>query len=515
MKRSNKLFRLLWPALLCLPGQMPALESIATKSLAVHLDQDSGRFYLEDPNPEAQGIRFFTFRDNPPTSYITLILNGNPYRLNAGVIRDMEYFKRSGQIISGSYTIQDVRFDIQFILTNSGPDNPFDSILLLIQAANQTSAPVRVGGRILLDTSYDEAGGSPEIYLSSTEQVTRERLIPQNVLPDFIFTGKFSSGEGRFGSGLYIFPAVNSLLPQSVIIGNWKKLDETDLEYKVRPNDQFRSSSYGSKDGAVSLLFNDLPVKPGETVTFGILLSRSQKPAPAMQEITAVQKTDTLSQTTTDQQKTVVYNQQDSSLTNNSSQATSQNKTTTVTVVKVVTNTVYVPVSGTNQTGVPADYQVLLQSQVQLLEKMNTILTALSGISNQPALAPRVITNVIQPPEGSVTAEELDVIQKGYENRIKDLEQNYQTLMEQQRIEMEASLRVYEEQLKQTTSKKNRVEAVNRLDTAIREMDQKIKVIEELEKLRLDYKTMPQEKLDELYNMLAEMERKITSLRFK
>ncbi len=505
---------------LTLPGILRAEQVISSKSLALHLDEDSGRFYLENPDPGKDGLRFYTFRDNPPTSYITLIMNGNPYRLISGAFTDISYFKQAGQIISGKYMLDKVIFTIRFILTNSSPEAAFDSILMLVDAENRSPQAITVGSRFLLDTTYDEAKGTPQIYLSSTELMSQERLILNNVLPEFIYTGPFDQGSSGFGNGLYIFPEVNSLQPESIIIGNWKKLDDIELDYKVRPADQFRSATYGSKDAAIALFFDKIPVKSGEKVTFGILISRSPKPSNAIQEISAVSQLD-LTQPVVKVQNVISNTNQNKIIKAevSTTNLSPTNQKSTALVQKnegkmIITNFVTLPDFSTNQAS-HSEAQLLLQSQLQLIEKMNAILEKISTLSNQKSVETRVVTNYIKPPENMVPETEVVELQQDYEKQLKEQQEKYQKLLDQQKSDMETSIKQYEDQIKHSTSQKNKTEAVNRLDQVIREMDQKIKVIEELEKLRLDFKTMPQEKLDELNLMLEEIEKKIVKYRYE
>ncbi len=493
--------------------------TLNSKNIIFHADETSGSFYVQDPDPANKRLQNLLFNDNPPTSYITLILNDKPYRLNSPDFTKIEYIRQVGDVIWTRVYKDNVEFELQMFITNSSPQKMKDAIMLLITAVNQEKKAVTVGSRYLLDTTYDEQKGDPVLYLSSTEKVTRERLILKTMIPEFIFSGEYSGEASDFGQGLYIFPQVNSLSPESIILGNWKKLADSELDYKIKPSDQFRASQYGSQDAAVGIFFNNISVKPGEKVTFGIMLSKNQKAAQQMEDIQAVDsvRPDPVVKINPQASDTTMQN-------NNTSQATKTIVITNTIIqkadgelapVKVITNTIFVPLNNTNAAVRDIQYQEMLQSQIQLMEKMNNIMIQLNTISNQKSQAPRIVTNIIKPSEDMVARTELVELRDSYEKQMKELDDKYKALMEQQKKELESAISGYEDQLKTSNKKKNKVEAVNQLDQTIRELDQKIRVIEELEKLRLDFKTMPQEKLDELYNMLESLEKKLIKIQYK
>ena len=123
--------------------------SLIGKNIAFFIDDKTGKFYLENPSPGMKNMKELLFKDMPPTSYITLILDGKPSRLNMGNINVKQAFQSFDNIISAQYLIDSVTFKLSFILTNlSGKE--YDSILCLISVENNSSNQISAGAEVLI-----------------------------------------------------------------------------------------------------------------------------------------------------------------------------------------------------------------------------------------------------------------------------------------------------------------------------------------------------------------------------
>jgi hypothetical protein len=242
------------------------------KRISLSFDDRNLSFYVENPSPEPGENRYLLFRDDPPTSYITLSYNDKFYRFTEPQVAEVSPFTRTETAIEGTYRIQTMLYRIRFLLTNLN-GREYDSIMITV-SANSSRPGDRAGARFLFDTTAGEDKGKPTLFLSSTEAVTYERLFQGDTLGNFVLAGDWEADSSVFGKGLFIYPYINEIHQTQALLGNWKRLDMADGTYKVDQDSRFRYNPYSLPDAAVAI-FHSVAVREDETDTFGCVLSRS------------------------------------------------------------------------------------------------------------------------------------------------------------------------------------------------------------------------------------------------
>lgn len=510
------------------------------KKIAFYMDDRSGNFYVENPNPRSKSYKQLLFKDDPPSSYVTAIIDGKPYKI--GELKTVKPFAVNDNVLSGNFKLNNTAVHIQYILTNLS-DREYDSIVCMISYQNPVDPQILVGARLLFDTVAGESQKKPSLYLSSSERIDYDRMIVQNNLPAFILSGAYEMDNPDFGYGLFIYPNINELKPKSLIVANWKRLDEKELAFTIDPLAKFRYNEYGNPDAAVAIFFQDIYAKKGETISIGAVLSTSRLKASQIKITEAVSSEYTLPQV-----PTVVTNY----VTNTIG---SSNVTLTIT-------------SNTNRQLNDLNSQMeLLERAALLIDRLDSLLKntnvqavlgdresslgkGLDGSvpknprgnpfdndktavkqptsTNQPektnypqqqytgALTTNIIqTNIyytnstLSEAEIQKLKEERDRVQKQYEEKIQSLEVYYKELLKKQENEFKEVSSDYKNMLNEKEKKKAKDKKMTDLDNTILSLDKRIEVIGELLELNLDFESMPPEKLEAARSLISELETKI------
>lgn len=484
--------------------------SIYGKQLNFYLDSSTGNFYLENPNPKTESLKNLLFKDIPPTSYITLILNKQPYSLTDSAVKVTDLFQIEENIIWGSFTIKDVNFKVSFLLTNTSGKTEKDSLICMISIKNNSKKKVQAGARLLFDTFYDERWGNPYLYMSSTEKIKYEKLLNKATMPDFVFSGKYDISDREFGEGLFIYPYINSIRPDVMIIGNWKKLDENELDYKVDPRAKFKYNDFANKDAAIAIFYNGTDILPNETVNIGSFLTRKsvvisrffekKVDVPAVETTIAVVDVPSLVKTV---------------------------KPTETNIAPTKTNTIQP--KPTESVVYTDDYEImrkqqeinLLKAQIAAMEKLANLIEKIDVLLTNPSALQQQqpITKEVIPTEVSVETIDTNDTGKIVTNKVKTTEDYekelaeqkllYEELIKKQEDEFAAISTNYASKLKEAKNIKNKSDKLKSLNTSIEQLDQKIKIIEELEKLKLNFENLPEEKLQKLLAEIDKIEKNL------
>ena len=584
-------------------GLQPAFcEELALTGKDIHffLDSEAGSFYAEDPAPKDEKYKYFLFCDNPPTSYITLILNDKPYRLNDSKVKRVKLMTETQRAISGVFSIEDVVFTVSFILTNSAPGEKNNAVICLVSIDNKTETKITAGARFLFDTYFDERWGTPYIYLSSTEQIQYERLLLNQSLPEFVFCGEYDSDYKKFSEGLFIYPSLNQLKPDSIIIGNWQKLEENELDYKIQPNEQFKYNSYANKDAAVAVLYTGIYINANQTINIGSVISRSKityslNNESSVTSIPAVVdsqngkgskiknntdngkttgdngkttgdkvKTDPVKTThdkgKNDPVKTTGDKGKNDPVKTTGDDTTEPVKTTgddttepvkttgddttepvkttgddttepvkttgddttepvkttgddTTEPVKTTDDDTTEPVkttgdtkNGKNSGKLPQNTDVNYNDmQMKLLTRLDTLITKIDKLVDTNAASPSVKTT--KSTNRKATTDTTPTLSKEDELKKKLDEQKkyYEDELQKQIKKFEK----YSAQEKADIKVENENAKITKLDKMIQEMDEMVILIEELEKLQLDYKNLPQDKIMEMMELIEKLEKRL------
>jgi hypothetical protein len=517
------------------------------KKIAFYMDDRTGNFYLENPNPRSKSYKELLFKDDPPSSYLTVVLEGKPYKIIE--LKTVKPFAVADNIISGSFKLANQNIRVDFIMTNL-KGNEYDSIICMLTYQNNEDPQTLVGARLLFDTMVGESQKKPSLFLSSTERIEYDRQINGNNIPEFILSGLYEMDNPDFGYGLFIYPSINELRPGSIIIGNWKRMDEKELAYSIDPLAKFRYNEFANPDAAVAVFYKDIYAKKAETISIGAVLSTTKLKSSLIRLSQAV----TPQHTTLPQLPTVVTNYVVSNSVSPS-------------------NFVLSITSNTNREMNALSSQVdLLDRAAYLIDRLNSLLKNTNlqnldnndnsslgrGLDNAVTRAPRdnpfdndrnytrvtdtnqgqratatnasgtvvpvtpslFVTNIIQTniyytnstlseTEIQRLKEDRDRVQKQYEEKMQSLEVYYKELLKKQEDEFKATSSDYKQMLNEKEKIKNRNKKMERLNSTILSLDKKIDVIGALLELNLDFESMPPEKLEEARVLISELESKI------
>ncbi len=364
---------------------------LLSKDFVFEVNSDTGGMIFRNLSPKSSMYRNFLFEDTPPTSYPSLIIGDEAYHLDDPALNVEQDFTLKGNQISGIWDYEGFRFRVLYALTNLGGYQN-DSVVVSIKVDRFKDSDKSVGVRLLFDTTIGEAEGFPLLYLSSTEKVAYEREFDEVSLPKFIYSGDYKIAAQEFKNGFYLYPRNSELVPKKLIIGNWKHLTETDIDYQIQPKDKFKYSRYSNHDAAVAVIFSDIDIRRGQSLSFGSILSLHK--LKKVQIIKAVKKQVPEIVSNTNQQKKI-----------EPLRITNRAKTNQLSIDKkdqANTNAV-ATFSNTNLRNSATSNLIrtnkLLNSQLKVLEKLSALIERLDArlnpISNQSlALTNKVILTV-------------------------------------------------------------------------------------------------------------------------
>jgi hypothetical protein len=492
--------------------------ALSGKKIGFFLHSGSGHFYVENPTPSETELKNLLFKDNPPTSYITLIYEGKPYRLNDGQLKIQKPFTQKGSKISGVYSLKSVEYTITFLLTNSEAKEENDSIICLVSVKNTGDTQVNVGARLLFDTFYNERWGKPELFLASGEKINYERLLHEASIPQYIFSGIYDPEKLE---GLFIYSYLNLLHPTRIIIGNWKKLDENEMDYPVAPQGKFKYNEFANKDAAVAVFFEKIYVKPGETVNFGCILTRKVFTYDIFNsDVTSIQSVVVQASNTNTAPVIPLTN---TNTVKTAAAATNPSPTNMI-VQKPATNIQPVKANADMVASAEVDAKVpvltgssadieLIKAQLALMEKLTALVEKMEKQTKPfETVKVQVISNTGQP---GVDPKKIEETKQTYEAALQKQKTAYEKMLADQQKNIEELIKTYEKRLSDQSSLKSKNYSLSELDKALNELDNQILLIEELSKLNLDFKTMPKEQLNALKKQVETMESKLLKLKVK
>ena len=450
-----------------------SIQNLSGKLISFFLDEDTLSFYLEDPAPPSEDLRELLFKDQPPSSSITMIVDGKPYRLSEIVGSSAVKAERIGDCsLSYNFKVSSIFFRIIFLITNL-ENLSNNSIVCLIHLRNDGTNNSSVGAKFLFDTVYGENIRKPALYISDREKIEYDRLFGIENLPQFVFSGLYNSDLPSFGKGLFIYPYLNGQKPEKLIIGNWKKLNDNELSYKIEPQSHFRYYIYSDPDAAVAVYFNNINLKTGEETNFGTVLSVN-KLSPVF----------------------ITYDQ--------------KNRT------NIPDN-----ILNTNAAGLIPGDSASLKREIDILEKLSTVIDRLNFLISNGEFqikGTQENSNFEKGLEKSVhepvneTGHPLSNVEtsESLKTNIARLEQQYNDKIAELKNYYDSLIRKREDENRQTSgSDKQRLKKIENVDKAISQINKKISAIEELLEMNHDFENLPAEKIDEIELKIKDIENKL------
>ena len=196
---------------------------------------------------------------DPRTSYITLLVNSNTYRL--GSIPGVR-----GRISEGlegvmiQWILPDVEVKQTFSFLRSRESSESDALRILLDITNLKDTEISIGVRYTLDTYLGERSNTP-FRTPQFPAITRET----SFVPDSENWLLLSEDPER-NLGLQVLlrgEGVTSV--ERVVLANWKRLSDTPWEYSTNPTRTFTLLPYSINDSALALYYPVLPLQPKET----------------------------------------------------------------------------------------------------------------------------------------------------------------------------------------------------------------------------------------------------------
>lgn len=495
--------------------------NLVSKKISFYLDDSYGAFYVENPNPLSKNLRELLFKDNPPTSYITLYVNDKPYRLNEnGKISIIRPFMQEDNVIECDLEIDKVLFDLIFMITNLA-DKPSDSIICLVDMKNDGNPAVTAGVRFLFDTVYGEDENKPVLYLSGGDKIEYDRMFGNENMPQFIFSGTFDWDSQTFGKGLYIYPYINEIKPGKVIIGNWKKLNEREISYVINPPARFKYYMFSKPDAAVAVYYNNIKLKGGEESSYGVILSVMKIPKISIKSARFNEENKTVSAPVTNSEKVItgqsmsvnaelqkpslkeeigvleklngLIDRLDSLFSNGLQPLT--NKAQGSDLEK-----------GLEKSAPESMYGEPFSGSASSVQPVITNLPA-AGYSSSPVS--QTTNNPVNEENTAMLKSDAARLQKQYDDKIAGLKAYYEDLIKKQEKEYKEISSSYKEYSENRENKNNRSKKMEEVNNTITQIDKKISIIEELLQLNLDFETMPREKIEEIQKKIGKIEEKL------
>ncbi|MCX7821155.1 MAG: hypothetical protein N2258_05705 [Brevinematales bacterium] len=455
--------------------------NIAGKNLSFYFDSDRGSFYLENPYPKDSKSRYLLFKDNPPTSFITLYVDNTPYKLSEKDLKVEEIFNIQNNLIKGKLSYKYLTLTVYFILTNLNKGNFDDTLLNLIEIENSSTNTKNLEIRFLFDTVFGEEKRSPKIFTSGGEKIEYDRIYEEGAIPEAFFNGEVETLDMEFKEGLYIFPVINNYYPSKVIIGNWKKLSMMRNVFIPEPKARFRYNPYSNPDVAIFLSYK-IKINPREKFYFGNALSRNYIPKEKL-------KFSFIEQTPKKE------SQSSETLISKGNEPEIQKTTNEQTIIKPAE-------ANTNEL-------LLLNAKLALYEKLNNLIDKIEkkflttninekkeekkAIDINPPVV--IITNYgganPNPEQKELITKELKKLQELYEQRLKEVMDYY-----------EKKLSEYE---KDMTKKETPPSKKKDIDRKIKEIDKNLLLIEKL--LKINPGKTDENKIKEIEQNLIEIEK--------
>ena len=196
---------------------------------------------------------------DPRTSYVTLLVNNDTYRLGSipGVRGRISKGAEGGMI---QWILPDVEVKQTFSFLRSRESSESDAVRIVLDITNLKDTEVSVGVRYTLDTYLGEKSNTPFRTLQ-LPAITRETSFVPDSENWFLLS---EDPERKVGLQLLLRgEGVSSV--ERVVLANWKRLSDTPWEYSVNPARTFTLLPYSINDSALALYYPVLPLKPKET----------------------------------------------------------------------------------------------------------------------------------------------------------------------------------------------------------------------------------------------------------
>jgi hypothetical protein len=269
MRNIKKIIILLILFFICFPVFSLELSEGLVK-LVLH--ENIGRFslyYLKDFQNNTYLPLFFD--QDPRTSVLTVVLDNRIYRLGETSTFDevLEETNNGARFVWTSTTLI-ITQDFSFISSNN--TSLADGIKIKISIKNITNRTVEAGLRFLIDTYLGEDISRHFVTNNSTNIKFENTYLKTNMC-DYIISPE--SDETNSNGLQLITSGSGATVPDSVIIANWSRLNDSSWYYETSSTRNFNLMPYSINDSAVALYYDPVSISPSGTKEITILLGNA------------------------------------------------------------------------------------------------------------------------------------------------------------------------------------------------------------------------------------------------
>ncbi len=244
-------------------------KTISNKYISVTgYDGDGlGRYTIKlkegDPKNKRDDNQYITFNDKPPSTYATLIIDGQVMRFgdpkHGRFIRP--YTKDSkGRLYTVWKTNSNVEVAFVAKFVNGPTTGRPDTVKLVYQAKNVSTKKKRIGIRLMLDTYLGNNDGAP-FSLPGRETFQTEREVYKKNMPMYWYTqDDISQPTVRAQGTLY---ADDLVTPDKIQFAAYRRVEPEPWGYQSQKGQRFQIW-LDAPDSVVALYWFESEVKPAE-----------------------------------------------------------------------------------------------------------------------------------------------------------------------------------------------------------------------------------------------------------
>lgn len=248
---------------------MPLLSALDLQSgrIELNLNEREGSFLPRyRRSPGSDGTVALLFDEDPRTSYFTLVVNNQVIKPTESYDFEQKLEPRGS---GARYTWVSNRLEINqdFAFLKSLDADASNGISITLTVRNISNETLNIGLRYLLDTYLGEDSGThfSTHYMPGIEGETRL----SSPLPDYLLS---RSGANEEDGLMLMLSGPGITAPDSVLLANWKRLNDSSWSFSVNPGRNFSRPPYSINDSAVALYYNPMPLPSGEERTIVLAL---------------------------------------------------------------------------------------------------------------------------------------------------------------------------------------------------------------------------------------------------
>ncbi len=249
--------------------QIALAAVLRNEYIKIYIDPTYSRPYMEtvegDPKLKSDDHKSLLFKTEPPTSYLTVRIDGKNYKYFEGG-KILQNPQSSGNKIISEWEVKKIRVRMEVSIVEGPTTHRKDTAMFVFTVENKDKKSHKVGLRILLDTLLGKNDGAP-FNVPGVGPLSHEIEFKGNDVPFFWYAyDDLKKPTVRSQGTLKIegYPE-----PSKVIFANWKRMFYKPWDYRVnasKPKD-FRTEGVvpfikGKADTAVAIYWNEREVKP-------------------------------------------------------------------------------------------------------------------------------------------------------------------------------------------------------------------------------------------------------------